>query len=110
MKRILLLSLLLIAHMASYTQEQDAPKAPTLKLYPKTTDKSLNIYIELADVTDVVINMPATALTNPGRWEMNARSSYQKSLDVSNLPEGTYLIKVDGNNVSLVDSFTIKRH
>ena len=116
MKRLFLLGVLFLtmqdcmAQQDNSGQKEEVKKVPTLQLYPKTADKSLNIYVELPQPTDIVVSMPGTERNNPVSWEMNARSSYQKSIDVSTLPEGLYTIKVAGKGVALEDSFTIKRH
>lgn len=80
-----------------------------LKLYPKLATEYVNIYVEFDEPKDFKLILPASELNNEKKWEVNAKSSYQQSLTVNQLPEGSYSIVLVYDDKREEKTFTVKR-
>lgn len=80
-----------------------------LKLYPKEADKYVNIYVEFEEPEDFTLQMPATSLNDEKKWDLKAKSSYQTSMSVTNLPDGEYTIMLNYRGIEEKESFKVKR-
>lgn len=118
MRKAIFLSLMLITSCSVFAQQvdnkrkvkQEANKTePHLKLYPLEATTYVNIYVDYPQPTDFVITILASPLNNERKWELRAKTSHQQSLDVTQLPNGTYTITLVGGGVSEKAEFTVKR-
>lgn len=115
MKQLFVILTLMIALVGTATaQKKSNPKQVTeqekhLKLYPTMADKYVNIYAEFDAPQDFTLRLPPTELNNEKSWEVRAKESYQTSLDVTQLPDGTYTIILQYNGKKEVDTFYIER-
>lgn len=92
---------------------QDVEKARAknvhLKLYPREADRYVNVYVEFDEPTDFTLYIPGTDRNNPKSWSINAKSAYQHSMDVTQLPDGEYTITLQYNGDQETDTFVVKR-
>lgn len=118
MRTILLFLALLITNSSAFAQQrnnkttsQKEDKEPVqhLKLYPTKATTYVNVYVEYEQPTDFTITIVATALSNERKWLLKAKTSYQQSIDVSQLPEGEYTITLSGGAVFEKAGFTVSR-
>lgn len=113
---MLILSLLITSEYA-FAQRADNKKAKQqtnkdkqhLKLYPTEATNYVNVYVEYDKPTDFVITIVGSPLNNERKWEIKAKTSYQQSIDVTQLPGGSYTITLDGGGVHEKAQFTVKR-
>lgn len=80
-----------------------------LKLYPTQASTYVNVYVEYEQPTDFTIKIVGSPLNDERKWDIKAKSSYQQSLDVSQLPNGTYTITLDGGGIHEKAEFVVKR-
>lgn len=116
MKHIILLSACLILSMAGYSQtgnnkEDDLTKQEVkhLKLYPVDADKYVNIYVEFTVPTDFTIIILGSERNNERKWELKAKTNHQQSMDVTQLPEGSYDIVLESAGAREEARFNVKR-
>lgn len=118
MKYVLLLPALLLLPMLTNAQQRnnktpiknvDSATSSHLKLYPTTADKYVNIYVTYDEPTDCTITLTATALSEEKKWEVKAIMSHQQSLDVTQLPPGSYIIVLSAGMYKELQTFTVKR-
>lgn len=81
-----------------------------LKVYPVEADKFVNIYVDFDEPTDFTLRIPPTDKNNEKKWQVNAKSSYQHSLNVQQLPQGRYELILTYNSKEEKMSFTVKRN
>lgn len=80
-----------------------------LKLYPTVATSYVNVYVEYEQPTDFTITIVGSPLNNERVWKLKAKTSYQQSVDVTQLPGGTYTITLQGGGVNEKAEFTVKR-
>lgn len=90
---------------------QETANGYKLKLYPETADKYVNIYVECAAVTDFTITVTGDAATGGQlkEWKVDAKTSWQTSMDVTQLPEGGYTVTFRGGGMVITKNFNVKR-
>ncbi len=117
MRTLILVLSLLITSEYVFAQQADnkKPKQQTskdkqhLKLYPTEATDYVNVYVEYDQPTDFVIIIVGSPLNNEQKWQIKAKTSYQQSIDVTQLPTGSYTITLDGGGVHEKAQFTVKR-
>lgn len=118
MKYILILAtlLLLCTHAQAQKRKPIADRKEStnintqhLKLYPTEADKYVNIYVEFIDATDIILTLEATDRSNEKSWKAKAVTTYQHSLDVSQLPPGNYSILLQTGKMQEKMIFAVKR-
>ncbi|MBW7914876.1 MAG: hypothetical protein H3C54_14510 [Taibaiella sp.] len=80
-----------------------------LKLYPTQASTYVNVYVDYELPTDFTIKIVGSPLNDERKWDIKAKSSYQQTLDVSQLPNGTYTITLDGGGIHEKAEFAVKR-
>ncbi len=90
-------------------QAESKAEIQHLKLYPTQAKTYVNVYVEYEQPTDFMIKIVGSPLNDEKKWELKAKTSYQQSLDVSQLPNGTYTITLDGGGVHREAQFSVKR-
>lgn len=114
MKYIILLSVCMISWMAGYSQTSNNKKADVvkevthLKLYPVEVDKYVNIYVEFSDPTDFTITILGSERNNERKWELKAKTNHQQSMDVTQLPNGSYDIVLETAGIRETARFNVK--
>lgn len=103
-KLLLMLSILFVGHI-SFAQT-DSTSA--LKLYPETANEYVNIYVTFDTPTDFSMTMVSKVWREALEWKEYAKETFQKKVDVHNLPEGIYNVFIEYNGKTERKSFTIK--
>lgn len=88
---------------------KEASKNAHMKLYPVEADKYVNVYVDFDEPTDFTLYLPGTILNDPKEWKVNAKTSYQHSMDVSQLPDGEYTLILTYNGKKQTEHFWVKR-
>ena len=118
MRAILFMMMLLVTSNLLFAQQGDnkmgkkqEPAKPEqhLKLYPQHATTYVNVYVEYPQPTDFVITIVGSSLNNEREWALKSKMSYQQSIDVTQLLDGTYTITLKGGGVEEKAEFTIKR-
>lgn len=116
MKYITIMSVCFVFCMQTHAQSKTSDHQQTeqglqqhLKIYPTVADKYVNIYVDFEVPTDFSLTIPPSDKNNEKKWSVSAKSSYQHSLDVADLPEGKYMIRLESDTLKEVVYFSIKR-
>lgn len=118
MRKITVVVLLIIS-LVQNTAAQDKHAAKTrhsvpasvshMKLYPTEADKYVNIYVDFDTPKEFTLTLLPTELSYEKKWDVAAKSSYQYSLDVTQLPPGSYTVVLTWAEGKQESSFTVKR-
>ena len=91
----------LICCILFYTQYAmgQVDTSSALKIYPDTADTYVNVYVTFEKPTDFSVIMVSRVWTEAKELKEHAKESYQKKIDVHNLPEGEYsfFLEYEGN-------------
>ncbi len=118
MRTILLFLALLITTSSAFAQRgnnkttkqaEQKEIVQHLKLYPTRATTYVNVYVEYEQPTDFTLTIVATPLNNERKWLLKAKTSYQQSIDVTQLPAGEYTITLSGGGVFEKAGFTVSR-
>lgn len=118
MRVLLLTATLLITSVCVFAQQRNnklntkqeiTDSVQHLKLYPTRATTYVNIYVEYSQPTDFTIKIVGSPLNDERKWELKAKSSYQQKLDVTQLPNGSYTITLEGGGIYEKAGFTINR-
>lgn len=83
-------------------------QAGKLNLYPNPAKTYMNVYVDWKEPQTFRVAIYASTNTLVKEWDEQVRTSYQKSVDVTQLPDGKYAIVVTGKKGELADYFTVK--
>ena len=101
MKQLLLVSLVLSFFGTSISAQSEVNQAPLdLSAWPNPVNDLLEITADIGQSTDLWFTISGTTgdIIRRELWK-NSGSSFNRSLDVSDFPSGTYTIHLnDGNN------------
>jgi hypothetical protein len=86
-------------------RNQDADVS--MKLYPTLANKYVNIYVNCKKPKDITINIYDASKTLIKQMHEGAQTSYEKSVDVTGLPNGKYNVFVEFDHGHLRQSFTV---
>lgn len=81
--------------------------AGKLNLYPNPAKTYMNVYVDWKEPQTFRVAIYDSTNTLVKEWDEQVRSSYQKSVDVAQLPNGKYAIVVTGKRGELADHFTV---
>jgi hypothetical protein len=87
-------------------RNQDA--AVTLKVYPIPADKYINIYVTCKQPKDITLRIYDKDEKQLQEIKADAQTSYEKSVDITKLPDGKYNVKLFFDHGQLRQSFTVK--
>ncbi len=96
MKKAFFSLCLLVSAQLAYAQGDEVS---VLKVYPDTANTYVNVYVTFEQPTDFSIIMVSRVWTEAKELKEHAKESYQKKIDVHNLPEGKYsfFLEYDGH-------------
>lgn len=83
-------------------------QAGKLSLYPNPAKTYMNVYVDWKEPQTFRVAIYDSTNTLVKEWDEQVRTSYQKSVDVTQLPDGKYAIVVTGKKGELADYFTVK--
>ncbi len=83
-------------------------QAGKLDLYPNPAKTYMNVYVDWKEPQTFRVAIYDSTNTLVKEWDEQVRTSYQKSVDVAQLPDGKYAIVITGKKGELADYFTVK--
>lgn len=118
MRFMLFMMALLITSNLLFAQQRDnktgrkqesAKSEQHLKLYPIEATTYVNMYVEFQTPTDFTVTIVGSPLNDERTWKLRAKSSYQQSIDVTQLPAGVYTILLKGGGIEEKAEFRVKK-
>ena len=105
MKRLFLCLCVLLSAQLAFGQ---GDSTSVLKVYPDTANTYVNVYVTFDQPTDFSVIMVSQVWTEAKELKEYAKESYQKKIDVHNLPEGKYSFFIEYNGNTERKDFVIK--